>query len=148
MFCFCTSLGNVCEDGYAFSANLKCSECGDSTLLIPIIILCLLPIIIITVFINHKCLLAKFDQIKKRIEKATEDIDIITVRNKSKILVAFLQIVTSMPTTLNLVYPYPFNQSLDILSFAKFDFISLFSLGCVFPSDFYVKLRYAFSYLK
>jgi hypothetical protein len=142
MFYCVTNLGNICEDGYALAADNTCTECNESSGILAVIIIFFLLILFgLICYIKRQYLLAKLEELKNYFTNKTKNYDLKSFRTKGKILFSFFQIISALPTALNLVYPDPFSYTLEYFSLSNINLISLLSLGCVFSSNFYNKLR-------
>ena len=132
----------MCIDGYALAADNSCTECeGSPWITALVIMLCLVVIIGILCFVKRRYLIRKFKELLVYFEDLTKGYDMKSFKTKGKILFSFFQIISAMPTALNLFYPNPFTYALEFFSLTNVNLISLLSLGCVFSSNFFNKLR-------
>lgn len=67
----------------------------------------------------------------------------LPVKTLLKTLTGFLQVLTQIEFTLQLVWPGNFHGLLDSLRIASFDFLQIVDLGCVASPTYYSKFRFA-----
>lgn len=97
-------------------------------------------LIVLICYTKRLYLFSKFQELEKIFVDRTKDIDVRSFKNKGKILFAFFQIISSMPTALNLAYPSPFDNMLKVSSFSNVNLVNLLSFGCVVDVNFYDEL--------
>jgi hypothetical protein len=98
-------------------------------------------------FWKRHYLIERFKAAVAKFEQKTKSYDMKSFKTKGKILFSFFQIISAMPTALNIFYPNPFSYALDFFSLTNINIISLLSLGCIFSSNFFNKLRYVQDYI-
>jgi hypothetical protein len=104
-------------------------------------IVVIIGILLISVgYAKRHYLFAKFQAFERALVNETKDLDMKSMKNKGKILFSFLQIISSMPTALNLAYPTPFDNVLEVSSFSNVNVVNLLSFGCVVDVNFYDEL--------
>ena len=143
-FCLiCTAVtGSVCIDGYALAADNSCTECsGSSSVLIVAVMGGLFALALALCYWKRHYLIQRVKAFIAFFEEKTKHYDLRSFKTKGKILFAFYQIISFMPTSLNLFYPNPFSYALEVFSVTNINVINLFSLGCVVSSNFFNKLR-------
>jgi hypothetical protein len=133
----------VCKDGYAKSADQTCLSCSSSNSILLPIAFALFIVIAILCYWQRNTLIRKLAELEHYFLEVEGKYDLKSYKNKAKILMAFFQILSSMPVTLALAYPTPYADLLDFLSFSNIDLSGLFNLGCLFESNFYTRLRCA-----
>jgi hypothetical protein len=134
--------GNVCIDGYALAADNSCTECdGDSAVVGISVVVAFVVVVGMLCFWKRHYLLLRFEAFMTYFNDKTKNYDMKSFKTKGKILFSFFQIISAMPTALNLFYPNPFSYTLEFFSLTNVNIISLLSLGCVFASNFFNKLR-------
>ena len=135
--------GNVCVDGYALAADNSCTECkSSSTVLIVSLLASFVVFTTLVCFWKRHYLISLVKAFIVYFEEKTKYYDMKSFKTKGKILFSFYQIISFMPTALNLFYPNPFSYALEFFSVTNINIISLFSLGCIFSSNFFNKLRW------
>jgi hypothetical protein len=134
--------GNLCIEGYALAADNSCTQCQDGSAGLIFYLTTFFIVFILTIALYWKrlYLFKKFQEMEEYFMNKADKYDMKSFKNKGKILFSFLQIISSMPTALNLAYPSPFNNTLEISSFSNVNVLSLFSFGCVFKFNFYDEL--------
>jgi predicted outer membrane repeat protein len=137
-------LCNLCEDGYALGADSKCSPCSSTSSTLPLILgptLLLLSLLLLLVaYLKRDLLLLTLENLLLSLNKLIAKYHLNSFQTKLKILISFAQILTSLPTLFDVNYPLLFTHFLDILSFSNLNFLSLFSVGCLWKSTFYDSL--------
>jgi hypothetical protein len=141
-FCDFALAGNLCVDGYALAADNSCTlfQEGSAGLIFYLAVFFCFFIFSITLYWKRLYLFKKFQEIEEYFMDKADKYDMKSFKNKCKILFSFLQIISSMPAALNLAYPSPFNNTLEISSFSNVNILSLFSFGCLFNYNFYDEL--------
>ena len=151
----------VCAPGYSENAAGNCALCsGGSAFVTPILAGIGLSMIIVAVLYisikSSRSASRKNQTVKKRVSMRYSAVDnkIIStsvnsysnweiwraIVTKLKILLVFSQIVVNLPDIINVKYPPGFLYLIDKLSFFNFNFIEIFSIGCLVKTNFYTSL--------
>jgi hypothetical protein len=106
--------GNVCIEGYALAADNSCTECKDDSAVLAVSILAALLLFIgLVCYWQRRYLIGRFEASVVYFNKKTRNYDMKSFKTKGKILFSFFQIISAMPTALNLFYPNPFSYTLE-----------------------------------
>ena len=132
----------MCISGYALAADNSCTKCDNASAVLGVLILSgLLCVVCLLCFWQRRFLISKGKEIIAYFNEKTKNYDMQSLKTKGKILFFFFQIVSTMPTSLNVYYPNPFSFTLELFSLTNVNIINLLSLGCVFSSNFFNRLR-------
>jgi hypothetical protein len=156
---------NVCMKGYAKSIVGLCEACSDNTFQIPrqvIFVFCAIVLIVILCFIGKKSLKPRKEKTKldvfrmkasqefsresvheNALTKANNNRDhwFYRIRTKSKIMLTFLQILTSFETILDIRFPPLFEKvTRFIASTVNVDALKIAKVDCIMEINFHTSL--------
>ena len=135
-------IGSVCSSGYALGADDTCSKCDGSSGYIGLgVVLSLIFLCGVLAIAKRRYWIRQFIEFRAYFEEKTKNYDLRSFRTKGKVLFSFFQIVSTLPTALNLVYPNPFSFAMEFFSLTNVNVITVLNLGCIFSSNFYNRLR-------
>lgn len=135
---------SVCDEGYTMTTGGICVSCanGDSSIFVALI-----PIIAFLVFllmyyawVKRHAISNLLNSSNKQLAENVPNNRLKSLKTKFKILLAFVQIISQLPTVLNVTFPLSFMTFILILSIFNINFIAYLHIGCIYHQNFYDEL--------